>query len=176
MSILSSDLIIRSEKIEDYYGISIVHNQAFFKPDEAELVERIRASNFYSSALALVAEYQGQIIGHILLSYLNLVGEETIPVLGLAPLAVLPELQNQGVGSQWGKVALEKADEIKEPLVIVLGHPEFYLKFGLEPCQNYHLKSLIPFPPEALRVKRLKSYPEKYRGEVVYPFSFAACF
>lgn len=100
MSTVSQNLKIRAEKPSDYGAIAQVISLAFGKQDEAQLVERIRRSDRYIQSLSLVAELKDTIIGHILFSYVDLVGSETVPILALAPIAVRPEFQKGGIGSK----------------------------------------------------------------------------
>ncbi len=165
---------IRSESLSDYAAIAEVNILAFGQENEAKLVEEIRDSQGYISQLSLVAEIDGAIVGHILFSYIDLIGEESLQVLGLAPLAVLPKFQKQGIGSALVKAGLEKADAIKEALVIVLGHPHFYKRFGFQPSVNYKITSPFPVPEDVFMVKILQNYHDKYQGKVVYPPAFLA--
>jgi putative acetyltransferase len=101
---------IRTETPGDYPAIADILLQAFGQDAEALLVERIRRSDRYIPELALVAEKEGVIVGHILFSHIDLVGKETLPVLGLAPLAVHPQSQRQGIGSALVQAGLAKAE------------------------------------------------------------------
>jgi putative acetyltransferase len=164
---------IRSETIPDYPAIAEVNILAFGQENEAKLIAEIRDSDRYIPELSLVAEVENLIIGHILFSYIDLVGEETLKVLGLAPMAVHPNFQRQGIGSALVQAGLEIANARKEAIVIVLGHPEFYTRFGFEPSVNYQVESPFPVPKEFFMVKPLESYQESYKGKVVYPPAFA---
>lgn len=163
---------IRRETLTDYPAIAQVNTLAFGQDSEAKLVEQIRRSDRYISELALVAEIEGAVVGHILFSYIDLVHEETLKVLGLAPLAIRPEFQRQGIGSALIKAGLEIAEANKEAIVIVLGHPEFYTRFGFQASVIYGIESPFPVPEEFFMVKTLHSYQEKYKGKVVYPPAF----
>jgi putative acetyltransferase len=165
---------IRCESLADYAAIAEVNILAFGQENEAKLVEEIRCSQGYIPELSLVAEIDGAIVGHILFSYIDLIGEESLQVLGLAPMAVLPQFQRQGIGSALVKAGLEKADAIKEALVIVLGHPHFYQRFGFQPSVNYKITSPFPVPEDVFMVKPLQKYQKKYQGKVVYPPAFLA--
>lgn len=163
---------IRSETKLDYSAIGEVNALAFGRENEAKLIEKIRNSPNYIPELSLVAEIDEKIVGHILFSYIDLVDAETLPVLSLAPMAVVPQFQNRGIGSKLVKAGLEIAEEKGEILVIVLGHPEFYPRFGFQPSVNYQIESCFPVPENVFMVKTLSRYELKYRGKVVYPPAF----
>lgn len=164
---------IRSETLLDYPAIAEVNTLAFGQENEAKLVEEIRHSDRYISELSLIAEVEGIVVGHILFSYIDLVGEETLQVLGLAPLAVSPQFQRRGIGSKLVEAGLEKANARGEAMVIVLGHPYFYPRFGFKPSVDYQVESPFPVPEDVFMVKPLQNYQEKYKGKVVYPPAFA---
>ncbi|MDZ8185801.1 MAG: N-acetyltransferase [Nostoc sp. ChiSLP02] len=163
---------IRCENLLDYPAISQVNTLAFGQDNEAKLVERIRSSECYIPELSLVAEVEGIVVGHILFSYIDLANEQTLQVLGLAPLAVHPQFQKQGIGSALTKAGLEIAKANQEALVIVLGHPEFYARFGFQTSVIYGIESPFPVPEEFFMVKPLQSYQENYKGKVIYPPAF----
>ncbi|MBD2529460.1 N-acetyltransferase [Nostoc flagelliforme FACHB-838] len=163
---------IRCETLSDYTVIAEVNTLAFGQENEAKLVEEIRRSDCYISELSLVAEVENVVVGHILFSYIDLVSEETLQVLGLAPLAVHSKFQRQGIGSALIKVGLELADERREPIVIVLGHPHFYTRFGFESSIGYDIESPFPVPEDVFMVKPLQNYHQRYKGKVVYPKAF----
>lgn len=165
---------IRCESLSDYAAIAEVNILAFGQENEAKLVEEIRCSQGYIPELSLVAEIDGAIVGHILFSYIDLIGEESLQVLSLAPMAVIPQFQRRGIGSALVEAGLEKANAIKEALVIVLGHPHFYTRFGFQPSVNYKITSPFPVPEDVFMVKPLQTYHQKYQGKVVYPPAFLA--
>jgi putative acetyltransferase len=162
-------VIIRPERPEDFEAIDDVVAQAFGRDDEARLVRDIRASDNYVPELALVAEDQ-EIVGHIMLSYVELSGKS---VLSLAPLAVRPGRQRDGIGAALTEAALELADKNQEPLVVVLGHPSYYPRFGFEPARALGIEPhMDDVPDDAWMVKRLRAYDPAIRGRVVYPPAF----
>lgn len=163
---------IRCEASSDYLKIAEVITDAFGQPNEAKLVEAIRNSENYIPELSLVAEIENNIVGHILFSYIHLVNKETYLVLALAPVTVSPQFQNQGIGTALVQYGIEKADELGEALVIVLGHPSFYSRFGFVQSTYYGIKSPFEVPAEAFMVKPLKNYEIKYTGDVIYPQVF----
>lgn len=164
---------IRSEQPSDYQAIAEVLLQAFKGDDEVRLVQEIRNSDHYISHLSLVAEVDGVIVGHILFSYIDLVSEVTDKVLGLAPLAVRSQFQNQGIGSALVREGLAKADVMKEAMAIVLGHPQFYHRFGFKSSIHYGIESPFPVPEDFFMVKTLNNYQDSQKGKVIYPTAFA---
>jgi putative acetyltransferase len=163
---------IRGETLLDYPAIAEVNILAFGRKNEAQIVEIIRASDRYIPELSLVAEVNGVVVGHILFSYIDLVNQETLRVLGLAPMAVHPQFQRQGIGSALVQKGLEIADARGEAIVIVLGHPQFYSRFGFQPSVYYKIESPFEVPEDVFMVKSLKIYQDKYKGKVVYPPAF----
>ncbi|HBB35722.1 MAG TPA: GNAT family N-acetyltransferase [Cyanobacteria bacterium UBA8803] len=164
---------IRPETPSDYPAIAEIHRRAFERENEAQLVHRLRQGDRYIPELSLVAEQNHLIVGHILFSYIDLVGQDTLQVLGLAPLAVQPEYQRQGIGSALVRAGLNAADTRGESLVIVLGHPQFYRRFGCEPSVRYGIESPFPVPEDVFMVKPLNQYQERYQGKVIYPAAFS---
>ncbi|MBD2501295.1 GNAT family N-acetyltransferase [Anabaena azotica] len=163
---------IRCETPADYLAISQVNNLAFGRENEAQLIAAIRLSEFYIPELSLIAEIDNIIVGQILFSYIELVSEEKLKALSLAPIAVHPQFQKQGIGSALIQAGLTKAEARGESLVIVLGDPQFYSRFGFIPSINYGIASPFPVPDEVFMVKPLQSYQTKYQGKVIYPPAF----
>lgn len=163
---------IRPENIHDYYSIAKVNTLAFGGKKEAQLVEMIRTSNAYINQLSLVVEIGNNIVGYIMFSYVDLVAEEQLPVLSLAPMAVHPNMQRQGIGKALLKTGLELADKRGEALVVVLGYPKLYKPFGFQPSINYQIESPFDVPEEVFMVKTLSGYEAKYKGNIVYPPAF----
>jgi putative acetyltransferase len=151
---LFSPLIIRREIPDDIPVIHDLNSRAFKGPGEAQVVDllRERCEDFIS----IVAEVNGQIVGHILFTPVRLVresGEELIG-MGLAPLAVSPGHQGQGIGTILCEAGLEEMKASGAPFVVVLGHPNYYPRFGFEPAERYHLRCVYEdVPPGAFMVK-----------------------
>lgn len=164
---------IRSEQPSDYLAISETILQAFEQDNEVRLVQEIRNSDRYIPNLSLVAEANGVIVGHILFSYIDLINDVTDKVLGLAPLAVRSQFQNQGIGSILVREGLTRADAMGESITVVLGHPQFYTRFGFKPSVGYGIVSPFTVPTDFFMVKTLKSYQDTQRGKVIYPPAFA---
>ena len=112
------------------------------------------------------------VVGHVMFSYIDLVGEETWKVLALAPVAVLPKFQKGGISSALIATGLEKADVMGESMAFVLGYPQFYSRFGFESSVNYGIESPFSVPEDMFMVKPLTNYQHSFRGKVVYPAAF----
>ncbi|HUQ38529.1 MAG TPA: N-acetyltransferase [Acidimicrobiales bacterium] len=170
--------LIRAERPEDFPAIRAVVTAAFGKASEADLVEAIRASAGYLSDYSLVAEEDGEVVGHVMLSHSSLVdGDDVRTVLSLAPLAVAPALHGQGVGGSLVREATRLADAAREPLVILEGSPLYYPRFGFVDSRTIGITfpSLPEWaPPEAGQALPLAAYSPAYRGEVRYPPAFDA--
>lgn len=165
-------MTIRPETSSDHAAIAAVLTQAFGQAHEAQLVDRIRQSDRYIPSLSLVAERHGAVVGHILFSYVDLVSNETRRILALAPVAVQPAFQTQGIGSALVSAGLTIADSMGEALVVVLGHPLFYPRFGFTPAVQYAINCPFPVPVDVFMVKPLQHFQPAYRGNVVYPSAF----
>ncbi len=122
-------LQFRQETDDDREAIRRVIDQAFGQAAEAELVDALRNEGY--ARLSMVAQCEGQIVGHILFSDLPIhTADSIVPALALAPMAVTPSLQRQGVGSQLLRHALDACRDAGHRIVVVLGHPEYYRRFG----------------------------------------------
>jgi putative acetyltransferase len=167
-------MMIRREMPDDIQSIYKVNKAAFSRENEGKLVNAIRESEHFIPELSLVAEENGEVIGYILFSkiFIKQDGELT-EAIALAPMAVQPEFQGKGVGSALVKEGLVKCKQLGYPLVIVLGHPEFYPRFGFEKASDKGIVPPFPVPDEVFMVCELKEgAADKMKGEVVYPPSF----
>ena len=124
-----ADILVREEKPGDYETIHTVEAEAFGRPEEADLVDALRAHGVL--ALSIVAEIDGAVVGHIAFSPATIVGEEcTVEAVALAPVAVTPEHQNKGVGSALVREGLRMCRETGHRIVFLTGHPSYYPRFG----------------------------------------------
>jgi putative acetyltransferase len=167
-------LVVHPERPADFDAIRRTVQLAFGRLDEADLVERVRASDHYVPDLALVAERDGEIVGHVLFSYVELRRSDgSLAVLGLAPLAVRPDAQHQGVGLALVERGLALAQARGEPLVVVVGNPRYYHRFGFEPARPHGIEPPPPgIPDEVFMVKLLAGQHGLHRGQIVYPPAF----
>ena len=122
-------MLFRKEKQNDHDEVRIVNEQAFGQPDEGHIVEKLRES--CKETVSLVAVSDNEIIGHIFFSPVTIeIATGCINGMGLAPMAVAPEFQNQGVGSMLVNEGIRILKSMSCPFVIVLGHEKFYPRFG----------------------------------------------
>lgn len=140
-------ITIRPEGPEDAAQVRRVNELAFGQATEADLVEKLRQA--CTDSLSLVADDDG-VVGHILFTPV-VVERAARPVLGmgLAPMAVLPDRQRQGIGSQLVRQGLDILRERSCPFVVVVGHPEYYPRFGFEAASTHGLASQWEGMPDA---------------------------
>lgn len=139
------------------------------------LVERIRNSEGFIPELSIVAEQDNEIVGHLLLSKAVVRdGENINDVMALAPIAVMPDVQKQGIGKALILEGLDRCRTLGYDLVFLIGHPEYYPKLGFQPARQYgfDLKQ-FEVPDEVFMVCELKEGAlQKGKGELIYPQSF----
>jgi len=166
-------LAIRPDTDEDRKTVWNLNHEAFGVEDEANLVDALRDGGFVE--VSLVAEEDGEIVGHILFSRLTIVTDDRIvDALSLAPMAVLPSHQRQGIGSKLVEAGLEACPQQIHKIVVVLGHPEFYPRFGFSAELARPLES--PFGGgEAWMAKELvPGVLSGVEGRIEYPPPFGA--
>ena len=146
---------IRPEQLEDVMAIRQVNERAFNRPAEADLVDKLRQHN--KVTLSLVAVDDAQIVGHILFSPVVIESSQrSIAAVGLAPMAVLPEWQHQGIGSRLVKAGLDECRRKGHQVVVVLGHADYYPRFGFVPASRYGIGSQYDVPDEVFMAIELQ--------------------
>jgi putative acetyltransferase len=165
--------VIRPEAPADFEGIRHVNRCAFGQEVEARLIDALREGGYVR--LSLVAEHARQIVGHILFSDLPIVTEaETVPALALAPMAVLPPFQKQGIGSALVRSGLDECRRQGHRIVVVVGHLHYYPRFGFSAELAKRLES--PYSGESFMALELVGRSlEGVKGRVQYPPPFDAC-
>lgn len=143
---------IRPEQPDAAAGIRVINERAFGQPAEADLVERLRHT--CADTVSLVAEEEETIVGHVLFTPVVVEGtDERVVGMGLAPMAVLPDRQRQGIGSRLVRRGLDILRERGCPFVVVVGHPHYYPRFGFAPASRHGLQSQWEgMPDEAFMV------------------------
>ena len=172
------NLILRSERPGDADAIARVTTEAFGQTGEARLIERMRETPEFDPDLSIVAEEDGAIVGHVLFSRIAIVssdGDRT-PAVALAPVAVLPDRQNRGIGASLIEEGIRRCHRKGEKIIVVLGPAGYYPRFRFAPAADYGI--VPPFPvPEGAAFMVLALEPHALigvAGTVEYPAPFLA--
>jgi predicted N-acetyltransferase YhbS len=138
---------IRPEHKNDISSISMINDMAFGQETEGDLIVNLRKNRNFIKDLSLVACMGNEIIGHILFSKIIIKNDtEEFESLALAPMAVIPEFQGMGIGSQLLTRGLEKAAKLGFESVIVLGHETYYSRFNFTPASQFHITCPFEVP------------------------------
>lgn len=135
------------EEESDRNYVYRIHQSAFERNDEADLVEKLRNNEQFKPNLSFVALRNGQLVGHVLFTPV-LIDSKVTSCLALAPLSISREYQRQGIGSELMKYALNEVKAQGYSAVIVLGHEHFYPRFGFLPAKDFHLRTSFPLKSE----------------------------
>jgi putative acetyltransferase len=162
---------VRQETPEDLDAIREVNRRAFGGDDEARLVDALRDGGY--ARLSLVAQESGRVVGHIMFSDLPIITKTgTLHALALAPMAVLPNRQRQGIGSRLVREGLRACAEAGHAVVVVVGHANYYPRFGFSARLAERLKA--PFSgPSFMALELVPGALADVAGRVCYPPSFA---
>ncbi|MEG4091242.1 N-acetyltransferase [Microcoleus sp. Pol12B4] len=166
---------IRTEKPEDLEAVRKVNVEAFGRENEANLVDRLRG---IASTFSFVAVQSDRVVGHIFFSPVVVEGKcsSNLSILGLAPVAVLPGYQRQGIGTLLIREGLKECGRSGFQAVVVLGYPDFYPRFGFIPASRKSLKCEYDVPDEAFMVLELESGAlQDCSGTVKYRSEFSLC-
>jgi putative acetyltransferase len=169
-------VLVRAEREGDIREVRKLNKKAFKGNSESKLVDAIREADYFIPGLSLVAEKDGRIVGHILFSPIKIEDQGVItPALALAPMAVSPEYQNQGVGSALIKHGLEECRKLGHKIVVVVGHDEYYPRFGFVRAIDKGLKLPFEAPDEVFMTLELAPGAlSGVKGMVEYPPEFHA--
>jgi predicted N-acetyltransferase YhbS len=167
------EIKIRQEVNKDYKRVYEITKLAFGQEKESKLIEKVRKGPNFVPELSLVAEKDNEIVGHILFSKMKIVGESEYETLMLAPLAVIPELQKQGIGGKLIKKGIEKAIELGFDSIIVVGHKDYYPKFGFQKASKWGIKCPFEVPDGAfMAIELTENALENKAGVVQFPEEF----
>lgn len=162
---------IRSENDEDREAIQAVNEAAFETSAESNLVIALREQAW--PVISLVAEDGGVVVGHIMFSPVVLLPYPDLKIMGLAPMAVFPEQQHKGIGSALVRAGLEECKKRGFGAVVVLGHPEYYPRFGFTPAARIGISCEYEAPEEAFMLIELQSgYLDGASGKLKYHMAF----
>ncbi|GAA3023951.1 GNAT family N-acetyltransferase [Tetragenococcus solitarius] len=164
----------------DYQAVDSLIRRAFTNTEEgygneAELVANLRKDPTYQSYFEIVALKNDTVVGHGLLSEVSVCKDDETMSTGLclAPLAVLPQEQNQGIGAKILTELETRAKQEDYPFISILGHPAYYSKFGYQLARHYYIQAPFPVPEEAYFIKEL--YPNSLKnvqGTICYLEAF----
>jgi putative acetyltransferase len=153
-------MIVRPERPADRDAVRRVHATAFATPEEADLVDALRAGA--DPLVSLVAEDAGEVVGHVMFSPVTLPDHPELRLMGLAPLAVVPPRQRTGVGAALTRAGLERCRDVGAGAVVVLGHPAYYPRFGFARADAVGIGCPFDAPAEAWMLLELE--PGYLRG------------
>jgi len=151
---MTQPVTIRTEEPSDHAAVRRVNEQAFGRVLEADLVDALRAAG--AATLSRVAEANGEVVGHVLFSPVTIETASGMrTALGLAPLAVLPERQRQGVGTRLVEESLARLRADEHGAVIVIGHASYYPRFGFDRASRWGLRVDFEVPDDAFMALEL---------------------
>jgi putative acetyltransferase len=169
---IAAVIMLRDEIAQDHDAVRQVNRLAFGQEAEGRLVDALRTSG--CARASLVAEIGGRVVGHIMFSDLTIVTDTgAVSALALAPLAVLPDWQRLGIGSALVRRGLEICKEIGHRIVVVLGHPEYYPRFGFSAKLAERLQSPFGSGPSHMAMELAPGALDGVVGKLVYspPFN-----
>ncbi|MBT8508768.1 GCN5 family acetyltransferase [Methanomicrobiaceae archaeon CYW5] len=171
------NLILRSEGAGDAPAIARVNTEAFGQTNEARLIERMRETPEFDPDLSIVAEEDGAIVGHVLFSRIAIVSSDgdRIPAIALAPVAVLPDRQKQGIGTSLIEEGIRRCHRKGEKIIVVLGPAGYYPRFRFVPAQDHGITAPFDAPEATFMVLALEPHALiGVAGTVEYPAPFLA--
>jgi len=177
---MNKTINIRQETPVDYQWVIELTESAFkampfSKGKEGKLVHHLRKSPSFICELSLVAEIEGKVVGHILFTPIIIENEgKKEPSLVLAPVSVLPEFQNKGIGSQLILAGHQKSKELGYESVILVGHPQYYPRFGYKPCSTWGIKAPFDLPSDDvfMAYELIDGALNEVSGTVIFPSEF----
>lgn len=176
---MNTQILIRKETTKDFSIVKQIIKFAFQTieySDQTEhlLVERLRNSDAYIPELSLIAELNGQLVGHIILTKIKIKNETmSFSSLALAPVSVLPEFQGKGIGGQLILEAHRIAKELKYKSIVLLGHADYYPKFGYKKASDFNIKIPFEAPDEnCMAIELIKDGLKNVSGTVEYSKAF----
>ena len=166
------DVKIRAEESSDWPSVYALNESSFETPAEARLVESLRAQ--VSPVISLVADVDQEVVGHILFTPVTLSGFPAASMMGLAPMAVTSAIRSRGIGSALVRTGLDECKKLGTGAVIVLGHAEYYPRFGFRPASSFDIQSEYDVPDEVFMAVELEpGYLSDKHGIAKYHALFA---
>jgi putative acetyltransferase len=163
---------IRKERVGDIERVRRVNESAFDTATEANLVDALRQQA--QPTISLVADDRGEIVGYIMFSPAVLTGHTDLKIMGLAPMAVLPDQQRKGIGTKLVLAGLKECEKLNFGAVVVLGHPGYYPRFGFVPSSRFDINCEYDVPEDVFMVKELQEgYLRGATGIIKYHGAFS---
>lgn len=163
---------IRPEEPSDALMVREVNEAAFGSSLEADIVEKLRENP--APLVSLVAEVDGELVGHIMFSPVTVKGGHGAHLMGLGPMAVLPGRQRKGIGCELVRQGLSHCRNRGCDAVVVLGHPDYYPRFGFLPASRFGITSVYDVPDEVFMLIELRPGSlQGTSGQVIYSDAFA---
>jgi len=177
---MNQTITIRKETPEDYLWVIELTDRAFetleiSNHNEGKLVDNLRKASTFIEELSLVAEFDGKVVGHILFTPIVIDNSvQQFHSLVLAPVSVLPEFQKMGIGGQLIVTGHQKAKELGFQSSILLGHPEYYPRFGYKPASTWGIKTHFELPSDDvfMAVELTEGALSNVSGMVIFPPEF----
>ncbi len=163
---------VRPETDADRAAVFAINTAAFPTDEEARLVDSLRMSA--DPLVSLVAVDNDDVVGHIMFSTVTLAPFDELKLMGLAPMAVSPSLQRSGIGTELVNAGLQRCREQGVGAVAVLGHAEYYPRFGFRPSTQWGIKSEYDVPEDVFMLLELSAdYLQPFEGIITYNAAFA---
>jgi len=169
------NLTIRQENEADYNNVYELNLLSFNEKEEGDLVNLLRKTEKFIPQLSLVALLSDEVVGHILFTKIKIIDNNNneYESLALAPMSVLPKYQKKGIGGKLINKGLDIATKLNFTSVIVLGHEQYYPKFGFVPTKKWNIKPPFEVPTNAfMGIELVKNSLKNISGTVKYPKEF----
>jgi len=171
------DIQVRNESPDDFSAIDVVNLSAFEGEDEAKLVAELRERPDYSAELSFVAEFNGRLVGHCMLTPGQLISAKgTVDVLLLAPMSVVPSQSHRGIGTELVEAAKKAGKSKGFAAIIAAGQPDYYERLGFEHGANKGVECNLPVPDDALMFIELEAGAVANGGKVNYAQPFLSLY
>jgi len=171
-------MVLRPQRPEDYEAIRRIYAAAFARPEDAQPVplevgifEALWEAGDVIPELSFTALKEIEVVGHVTASRATVAAD---PVVAVGPIGVLPQHQGVGIGSALMEALLTAADAVGVPMVILLGSPRYYGRFGFRPAQEFGVISPEPAWGEAFQGRALTAYTPAVKGPFQYAPAFSA--
>jgi putative acetyltransferase len=172
-----TDIRVRAERGSDMQAIDVVNVSAFEGDAEAQLVSDLRNTSGYIPELSLVAEYKNRLVGHIMLTKVNLLRtDQRVDMLVLGPMSVVPSQAQRGIGGILLKQAIAKAKQMGFSAIAEIGQTEYYLRHGFRPIADFALTHNLKEADGDITAMELEHGALAGGGELVFPEPFKQIF